>query len=286
MLMKKTNYVLMVIMLAAGLTACSSSDDEDKGQEQNNEQQDIFVPIDLSNANTVLNFDPKSVLARVKVNICHLSMSNFIIGIEPYSNYYDVNRIYIRSLACSGFLLKGALQTSSIASGQPVWKDYDGQSELLFSPMTFHDGRVDWKEGSATGTQSDEPNQYFNPDVIENYVAVNGGKFGAEKNPGVTEDAAPLFNVSSLASTGDGYFYVIPRNQGKNVDLEIVYYVETIDSRIPYLLTDDVTYGSVIENKKVKAALLGQDVDFKPGKSYVINITLSGEINVEISDWR
>jgi hypothetical protein len=235
-------------------------------------EQEVFEAIDLGSPETVLSAEAKSALARVKVNIRNES------GLPAgFVNFLDDTRIYVRSVTCSGFALKGSLMKGSATAGLPVWKDYEGKGELSFTPIVFNDGRKDKREGSADGEQADEPNQYLNPALTENYAPVSNGKFSPDKNPGIIEQEQPLFNLCQTADASDGYFYVIPRHQGQGVDFDITYYVQTIDASIAAVLSDGETHGLLVENHFSKQGLLGDGIDFEPGRSYLITIVLGEE---------
>ena len=274
--MKKKHLLFtMLLALATAVTACGSSDDEEEVLEKKEQvtpspEQDVFEAIDLCNPNTVLSSEAKKALARVKVNISYELLDGVF-------NFFDDTRLYIRSVKCSGFALRGSMKINNTSSDSPVWKDYDGEQELSFTPIVFHDGRKDGKEGSVAGEQSDEPNQFLNPVLTENYAPVNNGKFSSEKNSGVNGLEQPLFEFCIIASAGDGYYYVIPRHQNKGVDLDVTYCVETIDAEVPGILSDGETQGILVENNLNKSDLLGKDIDFEPGKSYLINIVLGAE---------
>lgn len=275
----KKKQLLLLFALVTVFTACSSCDDEENAQEEQgeeirNSEQEVFEAVDLGNPNTALSTDVKSVLARVKVSIKYELEQDFTAGA---GGFFDDTRIYIRSVKCSGFALKGSLKKSSIASGHPVWKDYDGQDGLSFNPMVFHDGRKDGKEGSLDGEQGDEPNLFLNPALTENNALVNNGRFASEKNPGINEQEQPVFKFSSIAEADEGFYYVIPRHQDMGIDFDVSYYIETIDPHVPGLLTDGDTHGILIEDHLSKSDLLGKDTDFEPGKSYLINIVVGAE---------
>ena len=207
--------------------------------------------IDLSDSNVKLSVKPKSELARVKVNISYdLNLDTDFPG-----KFFDKNRIYVRS--------------------------------VRFSGISFADGRKDGNEGCIDGSQDDEPNQYLNPAVTENYAPLSDGEFSSAKSPGITDVEKLLFALNRN-DADDGYFYVVPRGQKQGVDLDMTYYRETIDPRLSVLLSDGETHGMLLESTLSKKDLLGQNVDFEAGKSYVINIVLGSEkpkMEVFVSDW-
>jgi len=207
--------------------------------------------INLSRSDVKLSLEPKSSLARVKVNISYdLNLDTDFPG-----KFFDKNRIYVRS--------------------------------VRFSGISFADGRKDGNEGCIDGSQDDEPNQYLNAAVTENYAPLSDGEFSSAKSPGITDVEKLLFALNRN-DADDGYFYVVPRGQKQGVDLDMTYYRETIDPRLSVLLSDGETHGMLLESTLSKKDLLGQNVDFEAGKSYVINIVLGSEkpkMEVLVSDW-
>ena len=208
--------------------------------------------INLSCSDVKLSLEPKSSLARVKVNIRY----DFNLDTDMSGKFFDKNRIYVRT--------------------------------VRFSGITFTDGRKDGKEGSIDGEQSDEPNQYLNPAVTENYAPLSDGEFSSAKSPGITDVEKLLFALNRNDADG-GYFYVVPRGQKQGVDLDMTYYIETIDPRLSVLLSYGETHGMLVESTLSKKDLLGQNVDFEAGKSYIINIVLGSDkpkIDALVSDWQ
>ena len=103
---------------------------------------------------------------------------------------------------------------------------------------------------------------------------------------GNTDESQLLFGG---ASGNEGYFYVIPRNEktGSNVDMTIVYDIETIDSQLAGLLSDGVTHGLSIENVITKEDIF-KGIDFEAGKQYVINIHIgmtSVKVEATVTPW-
>ena len=116
---------------------------------------------------------------------------------------------------------------------------------------------------------------------------MSDGEFSSAKSPGITDVEKLLFALNRN-DADDGYFYVVPRGQKQGVDLDMTYYRETIDPRLSVLLSDGETHGMLLESTLSKKDLLGQNVDFEAGKSYVINIVLGSEkpkMEVLVSDW-
>lgn len=239
-----------------------------------------------------LNFRLQHALAKVKITIDYISDATAATNTATINK--DETRIFLRQASISGLAMEGALnlnntQVDNQNLGIPLWKDIDGENELAFAEaVEFFDGRRDGYEGTTNGANNMEKLRILNPKLVENYAATstNGEGvvvFGDAKNPGVTTEAQSLFT-----SSADGFFYVIPRNAGQNVDLRLVYDVETIDARIAGLLADRVTHGKSIENDITKVAIFGDNIDFEPGKQYVITIHLgmtSVKVDAEVMEW-
>jgi hypothetical protein len=200
----------------------------------------------------------------------------------------EQTRIFVRSFKIGGFAMKGALNlnNSEVDPGKPAWKDFDGVKELTFEDVTFFDGLKDGKEGTTNNIQKNETPNGLDSTLIENYAEVKENKFDDNKNPGVTNEPVLLFG-GDVEENG-GYFYVIPRDGGENVDVEIVYDVETIDSALAATISDGLTHGSSIENQIRKEAIFGDKVDFEPGKQYYIQIHIgmtSVKIEASVQPW-
>ena len=234
-----------------------------------------------------IKFNLRHALAKVKVTIDYIADAFTPDGPSEEINA-DETRIFVRNITMGGFAMEGALNLNNTEPNVPLWKDVDGDKDLTFNPIQFNDGRKDAKEGTVGGEQKNEPNQYLNEDIVENGVkeAVADGKFTDEKNPGVTSEPVLLFGGDE--SENDGFFYVIPRDANEDVDVEIVYDVETIDPKLAGKLSDLETRGSSIENIISKKAIFGEDVDFEAGKQYEIKIHLgmtSVKIDATVTDW-
>ena len=236
-----------------------------------------------------LNFNLRHALSRVKVTIQYVADANTPLPAD-IANTATINadetRIFVRSLTLNGFAMKGALNLNNTDPFNPLWKDFDGTKDLTFADVSFYDGRKDGKEGDVNGEQANEKPQGLNPVLLENYAQTEAGKFAATKNAGITKDPVLVFGGDE--SVNDGYFYVIPRNEGSDVDIQLVYDVETIDANLAEILSDGVTHGSSIENVINKYAIFGNGIDFEPGKSYQINILVgmtSVKIEASVTDW-
>lgn len=249
-----------------------------------------------------LSFNLRHALAKVKVTIDFIDDAATPAGTAAGNLNADETRIYLREASISGFALQGALNLNNTEVNKPLWKDIDGDKILAFADyLEFFDGRRDGYEGTANGYNNGEANAMLNPTLVENFCApvLEGGVYkfaewsadGTGKTPGVTAAPQFLFATSAgISATADdqGFFYIIPRNGGQNVDLRLLYDVETIDGRVAGLLADRVTHGKSITNDLSKEAIFGAGKDFEPGKQYVIKIHLgmtSVKIDAVVTDW-
>lgn len=249
-----------------------------------------------------LSFNLRHALAKVKVTIDFIDDAATPDGPAAGTLNPAETRIYLREASISGFALEGALNLNNTEANKPLWKDIDGDKQLAFADyVEFFDGRRDGYEGTANGFNNGEINALLNPALVENFCApvLEGGiyKFaewtadGTGKTPGVTATPQFLFATSEVIDIADenqGFFYIIPRNGGQNVDLRLLYDVETIDGRVAGLLADRVTHGKSITNDLTKEAIFGDAIDFVPGKQYVIKIHLgmtSVKIDAKVTDW-
>ena len=249
---------------------------------------DLVKPNDP--ANDKLSFNLKHALAKVKVTIDYIDDAETPGGTSQ-TIYPEETRIYVRNFKMSGIALKGALNLNNNEADKPLWKDFDGAMDLAFDDVVFQDGRKDGKEGETNGAQTNETPVGLNPEIVENFCLTttdgNGNTvFGATKKQGVTATAQNLFGGSETEN--GGYFYVIPRNGGTGVDIEIAYDVETIDRKLVGKLSDNETHGISIENVISKEKIFGDGVDFEPGKAYEIKIHIgmtSMKVDAEVTAW-
>ena len=242
-----------------------------------------------------LKFNLRHALAKVKITVDYIADAFTPTGTSAVINA-DETRIYIREAAISGFALQGALNLNNTIADEPLWRDVDGEKNLVFEEnVEFFDGRRDGYEGTENGFNKGESNIMLNPTLVENYCAPElvGDiyQFGGAKTPGVTKDTQFLFiSSASIDPTAEdeGFFYVIPRNAGQNVDIRLLYDVETIDGRVAGLLADRVTHGKSVPNDLTEQHIFGSGVDFEPGKQYVIKIHLgmnSIKVDAEVTEW-
>ena len=235
----------------------------------------------------LMSFNLKHALAKVKVTIDFIADAATPDGPSSDTFYPEETRIYVRSFQMNGFALEGALNLNNTTAGQPLWKDFDGAKDLAFDDVIFQDGRKDGKEGQTNGAQPNETPQGLNPQIVENFCLTENGQFAAGKTPGVTATPQLLLD-GTQSDTDNGYFYIIPRNEGtSSVDVTIVYDVETIDSHLKGKLSDGETHGISIENVITKEDIFN-GIDFNAGMVYEIKIHLgmtSVKIDATVTEW-
>ena len=214
----------------------------------------------------------KHALARLNVQIiavvdtpteeAHETNSDVKIGTDADGTVDGKTNVWVRSISLSGFATKGALNlysesdnVSTVADAQPNWKGYDGVTELAFEEaVTFYDGLKDGKERTANNIQKNEKPTGLNPIIT------------AEK-PETDLPTDKFVNLWDGAETAEDPIYVIPSNE--QMDITIVYDIETEDENLAGFLSDGTTHGSVIENKIQKLKVFDK---IEPGKAYVVKI--------------
>ena len=224
---------------------------------------------------------------RVKFNFKH-ALAKLNIQIDAFvdeianTTPLDVKtRIYVRSITLGGFAMKGALNLNNTTANTPLWIEYDGSKELAASTVTFYDGRKDGKEATANGEQKSEKPANLNDAIVEDEKTYENGAFGAQAKQGVTNVPVNLFHTTGSA---DDYIYVIPTNE--QMDVTIVYDVETIDPNLSGYLADGATHGSSIENRIYKESVFGGNIE--AGKAYQLKLHLgmtSVKVDAEVVDW-
>ena len=232
-----------------------------------------------------IKFNLRHALAKVKVTIDYIADAETPGGSSKEINA-DETRIYVRWVEMSGFALEGALNLNNEEKDIPLWRDIDGVKDLNFSDaIIFNDGRKDGREGTENG-RAKEANMCLNPDIVENWCALESGKFGTDKTPGVTKDPVLLFGGDETKN--GGYFYVIPRQEtGGQVDVTINYGVLTLDPNLNGTLAGTKDLGSEIENQIYKEDIFS-GLDFEAGKQYEIKIHIgmtSVKIEAVVEDW-
>ena len=205
---------------------------------------------------------------RVKFTFAHaltqlsLNVDAIVDEINKGSNELAAGtKIYVRQLSMTGVALKGALNlnNSENGAGKALWMDYNGLGDIESGvPVVLYDGRKDGKEGVKGATASNEKTVGFNPDIISN---------DENSSAGVTATTKQVFASDPVM--------LIPT--GENMELEIVYDVETADDHLATLLSDGKTHGSSIENKirkTIDLAANGLTNGLENGKHYTINLHL------------
>ncbi len=243
-----------------------------------------------------LRFNLKHALAKVKFTIDYIADAKTPSGewageqgTEPEGGLPVVinpeqTRIFVRSFKIDGWATEGALNLHNDEPGVPLWKAFDGVTDLTFNELTFFDGRKEGKEATTNGEQKSEKPTGLNENITETY---GGNKiFGTDQSTGVTEKPQLLFGGDEAKNSG--FFYVIPRGQGEPVNVTIEYDVETIDENLPGKLSDGVTHGTSVKNVITKEAIFGENIDFEPGYQYFVKIHIgmtSVKIEATVEPW-
>lgn len=187
-------------------------------------------------------------------------------------------KIYVRSIAFTGFAMKGALNLNNTAlnsddTAKAEWLDYAGINDITSGDeYVIYDGRKDGREGVTGAIASNEKTLGLNPVIIQ----------GDAATAGVTNAFVNLFN----SATADTPIYVIPVDN--EITVTINYDVETVDENLPTLLSDGEHYGSSINNVITKTITFGEYTKFQNGYSYVIKLHLgmnSVKFDADIVGW-
>ena len=187
------------------------------------------------------------------------------------------SKVYVRSITFNGFAMKGALNLNNEDANTPNWKGYNCSNEpIVAEEYTIYDGMKDGKEGTGYKA-SNEKVTGLNEKIIQD-------KKWAESAEGVTKTAKNLFN----STTVDAPIYVIPT--GDNMNVTIVYDIETKDDKLAGTVSDNETNGVSIENKISKTITLtsGDAMKLEAGKKYTINLHLGlsqVEFDAKVEDW-
>ena len=222
--------------------------------------------------NQRLKFTFKHALAQLSVNV-----DAFVDGYNADNALADKTKIYVRSISFTGFALKGALNLNNTDANTALWMDYNGTGEIeTGTPITIYDGRKDGKEGTAGADAANEKQRGLNPDIISDY---NEGAGQGNTTPGVTNVTRRLFETTRPVM-------VIPT--GEDMEVQIVYDVETEDANLSTNLSDGKTKGSSIENRISKTVSFGAN-GMQNGKHYTLNLHLgmnSVKFDAEVSGWQ
>ncbi|MBR1557799.1 MAG: hypothetical protein IJ647_08585 [Prevotella sp.] len=235
----------------------------------NNGQKQTFDQgkpwLDVQRPSTVeqkLKFTFYHALAKMNVKIDH-----FTDDTKSGKDLESETRIFVRSVRFNGIAQQGALNLNNETPRKPYWMNYNGVGDLESDgELIVYDKRRDGKEAMANANATNEKSTGLNPELIQDENTLNGTGWAAGGHTGVTKTPQPLFN-------GSGTFYVIPV-EGEEIEVEIVYDVETVDANLGTTLADGKTPGSSIENRISKKINFGSSTSIEAGKSYQINLHL------------
>ena len=247
--------------------------------------------------------------SKVKFQFKH-ALSQLNVTVDTYADkddgvkeVADGSRVFVRSITFTGFTMKGMLNLNNTEAGKPLWIDFNGNGDLESGQeIVVTDGRRDGKEGTAGGALPNEKGVGLNPQIVEtdlayNYTAnewaagnyddaaVNNVPYGVDNTPRNVFRKWQDTPAKYIAMGADDPIYVIPT--GEDVQVTIVYDVETIDSQLPVYLADAKTTGSNIENKITKTVNFGK-LGMEAGKKYTIKLHLgmnSVKIDAAVDDW-
>mgnify|MGYP002622716777 CR=1 FL=1 len=188
-------------------------------------------------------------------------------------------KVWVRSIRFTGIARKGALNLNNpktMAPNKARWIDYYGSNELeLGESVTVYDGRRNGSEGMTDAVAPNEAVLGLNPQIVQVENQIEGSPAawktsGEGVQPGVTTTAVNAFCNGTAPATS---IYVIPT--GERVTVEITYDVETIDPKLPTVLSDGETYGTSVENCISKSVTFGTSTTtLESGKSYTLNLIL------------
>jgi len=226
---------------------------------------------------------PKDIAQRMKFTFKH-ALAQFSVNVDAFvddltnknNQLAAGTKIYVRQISFTGFAMKGALNLNNTEKDKALWLDYSGTSDIESGvPVVVYDGRKDGKEGMSGADASNEKVRGLNNDIISNYdETLNEGN----TTEGVTATTKPLFQSTTPAM-------VIPT--GEDMEVEIVYDVETEDPNLSTRLSDGKTFGSSIENRISKTVSFGS-AGMENGKHYTLNLHLgmnSVKFDAEVSAW-
>ncbi|MBR1800447.1 MAG: fimbrillin family protein [Bacteroidaceae bacterium] len=237
-----------------------------------------------------VKFQFEHALAQLSVNID----ADVDKATVPHDNEVDnKTRIWVRSITFKGFAMKGALNLNNTVANSPLWIDYNGVSDFVNGEdIIIYDGLKDGKEGTASNLASNEKSLGFNPQLIQSSDDIdNAGTATAAwkaDNKGVTHVAVSLFRKwdGTKYVASDAPVMVIPTED--DVEVEIVYDVETIDKNLANYVSDGRTNGSTIENRISKTVTFAGSSQMVNGKHYTLNLHLgmnSVKLEAAVTDW-
>lgn len=225
-----------------------------------------------------VKFQFMHALAKLKFTV-----NAFVDGTDATNALAAGTKIWIRSIRFTGFAMRGALNLNNETPNQPYWLNYNGIGDLESDgEVIVYDGRKDGKEGVNGSEASNEKSLGLNKQFVETEASFNAGAWATtgDHYEGVTKTERSLFD-------GTGVFYAIPTDD--NLEIEIVYDVETIDGNLGTKLADNATAGSSIENRiSKKISFGGTNSKLEAGKGYVINLHLGmNDVNFDaaVANW-
>ena len=264
----------------------------------NNKYEDPTAPNPVTD---VINADETRIWVRQFsiegwTNKGALNLNNTEPGLPLWKDFDGVKELVFNKMVYQDGLKDGAEGQGKIDKGESL---------KGLNPCLLEDA-----EPNAAETTGDNKGKIVkfsrkNPGVGAMTVDANG-KLDIKEAVKLTDDAATVQATASGASLsaqgavgttllfgGDpkennGYFYVIPRNNGGDVNVTIAYDVETIDPNLAGLFSDNLTKGSSIENIITKEAIFGKDIDFEPGYQYDIHLHLgmtSVKVEATVTPW-
>ena len=243
-----------------------------------------FVDVIKPKTESKIKFDFKHALAALNVTID----ADVDVVSHADGELNNQTKIWVRSVSFTGFTDKGMLNLNGDATSDdytPNWFDLSGNTKIGSGSVTIHDGRRDGKEGQTGAEVSNEKPLGLNEVLIQDepYATTSPLALTTATTTGVQHTAVNLFN----SATPTDPVFVIPTDE--NLEITIVYDVETYDQSLASYLSDGKTKGSTIENKITKQIKIS-DTAFKlqAGKKYTIALHLgmtSVKFEAEVTGW-
>ena len=226
-----------------------------------------------TDAGSKIKWNFKHALAQLRVTL-DAKVTNLTNGATDVD---ENTRIWVRSITFTGVTQKGSL---NLHDGK--WYDVNGVNQITTGSITVYDGRKDGRE--ANDAASNETPATFNSKFVQTtqYTVADGtyNITAPATTQGVNATTANLFE--SAVSTNP--IFVIPTNE--DMEVTIVYDVETADKNLSSVLSDGQTKGSTIENTiSKKLTTLGH---IQAGKCYTLALHLgmrSVDFEAEVTDW-
>ena len=257
------------------------------GTNNNIEVGKPYIDVIKPKTGVKITFDFKQALAALNVTID----ADVDVVSHADGNVNDLTKIWVRSVTFTGFTDKGMLNLNSEASADPYypnWYDLSGNNKIGSGSVTIYDGRRDGKEGQTGATMSNETPNALNPVLIQNEPYKTASlptklELSTSTTVGVQHTPVNLFASSTVTDP----IFVIPTDD--NLEVTIVYDIETADSKLSTYLSDGATKGSTIENKITKTIQLSsEDFKLQAGKKYTIALHLgltSVKFDASVTAW-